>query len=101
MKNTTDLEYKLIGWKQNGQPIEPPDGIHAEDYFRDGRYIGPDTDGVEPIIQIRYENGIHMTQYFTNEQPDGWLLVGYDGVLRDIDDEGEIADAFAARMLEM
>lgn len=43
---------KVIGWKQNGQEIETPAGIHAEDFFgADGRYLGPDSDGVEPVFE--------------------------------------------------
>ena len=39
----------VVGWKRYGVEIPMPDGIHAEDYFRDGQYLGPDADGVEPI----------------------------------------------------
>lgn len=45
--------------------------------------------------RIPYEDGIHMTQYFVNDGS-GWALIGYDGVLRDIPEDGEIAEAFAA-----
>lgn len=46
MENT----YTLIGWQQDGQPIETPAGIRVEDYFSDDRYLGADADGVEPIL---------------------------------------------------
>jgi hypothetical protein len=42
---------RIIGWQQNGQPIPTPEGIHAEDFFQDGRFLGPDADGVEPIFE--------------------------------------------------
>jgi hypothetical protein len=79
MKN----EYKLISWKRNGARIEAPAGCNVSDYFRGGKYLGPDEDGVEPVLHIRYEDGVHVTQYFTNEHG-GWMLVGYDGVLREV-----------------
>ena len=41
---------QLLGWQQNGQRIETPAGINVEDYFRDGSYLGPDEDGIEPIF---------------------------------------------------
>lgn len=42
---------KLIGWRRNGERIDTPDGIHAEDYFdAQGLYLGPDEDGVEPVF---------------------------------------------------
>lgn len=44
--------------------------------------------------RLPYEDGYHMTQYFANDG-DGWYLIGYDGVARDIPDTGDIADAFA------
>ncbi len=48
-------KLKLIGWQRNGEAIPTPDGIHAEDYFRDGKYLGPDEDGVEPVFADRHE----------------------------------------------
>ena len=31
-----------------------PDGYHLDDYFdADGRYLGPDADGVEPEVMLR------------------------------------------------
>jgi hypothetical protein len=95
MKN--EIEYKVIDWQQNGKAIEPPDGFNVGDYFAHGKYLGPDSDGIEPVLQIRYEDGIHMTQYFSNEGG-AWFLVGYDGVQRDIPGTGEIAKAFADRV---
>jgi hypothetical protein len=91
---TNQASIELIGWQKNGQPIETPAGINVYDYFADGRYAGPDTDGVEPIVRIAYEDGYSMTQYFTNEGS-GWALIGADGVLRDIPEDGGIAEAFA------
>jgi hypothetical protein len=41
----------VIGWQKNGRPIPTPPGIHAEDYFSNGKYLGPDEDGVEPIFR--------------------------------------------------
>lgn len=43
-------QTKVIGWTKNGVPCEAPNGIHAEDFFRDGKYLGPDSDGVEPVF---------------------------------------------------
>ena len=41
---------QVIGWTKNGVEIEAPEGINVADYFRDGRYLGPDENGVEPIF---------------------------------------------------
>jgi hypothetical protein len=47
---------QITGWARNGQPIETPEGIHAEDFFAaDGKYLGADEDGVEPIF-VEVEN---------------------------------------------
>jgi hypothetical protein len=46
------------------------------------------------MTQIPYEDGVHMTQYFVHDG-EGWYLIGYDGVARDISDDGEIAEVFA------
>ena len=92
--DSNKIEYKVLGWRRDGAVIEVPEGIHAEDFFVSGQYAGPDGDGVEPVLHIRYEDGVHMTQKFTNEHKEGWFLIGYDGILRDIPDTGEVADAF-------
>ena len=87
--------YTVTGWQKNGERIENPAGINADDYFRNGRYIGADSEGVEPILRIAYDDGFSLTQYFTNE--DGaWALIGADGVLRDLPEDGDVAEAFAA-----
>lgn len=50
-KEIADMtQTKVIGWTKNGVPCEAPNGIHAEDFFRDGKYLGPDSDGVEPVF---------------------------------------------------
>ena len=51
MTNETKNVALVVGWKRDGVEIPTPDGIHAEDYFRDGQYLGPDADGVEPIFR--------------------------------------------------
>ena len=45
------MNMKCTGWTQNGTAIEAPEGYHAPDYFRDGKFLGPDADGIEPVIQ--------------------------------------------------
>lgn len=45
-------QINVKGWVQNGEPIEAPEGYHASDYFRDGKYLGADADGIEPVIDI-------------------------------------------------
>lgn len=91
----TQTAYAVIGWQRKGQPVETPAGINADDYFPDGRYIGPGSDGIEPIVRIAYEDGYSMTQYFVNEGG-AWALIGSDGVLRGLPEDGDVADAFAA-----
>ncbi len=46
---------RLIGWAKHGKLLQDADlaeviGYHVEDYFRDGQYLGPDQDGIEPIF---------------------------------------------------
>ena len=37
-------------WLQHGRRIDPPLGYQIEDYFRDGRYLGPDVYGIAPEL---------------------------------------------------
>ena len=37
-------------WLQHGRRIDPPLGYQIEDYFRNGRYLGPDADGIAPEL---------------------------------------------------
>lgn len=37
-------DVEAVGWT-SGDGV----GLHVEDYFRGGKYLGPDDDGVEPI----------------------------------------------------
>jgi hypothetical protein len=39
-------------WLQHGRRIDPPLGYHIGDYFRDGRYLGPDTYGIAPELSF-------------------------------------------------
>jgi hypothetical protein len=54
-ENINDLA--LIGWQKNGVRIGEDDleteGYNVEYYFRDGSYLGPDQDGVEPVFEVR------------------------------------------------
>lgn len=51
MENGYQRNQRIVGWQKYGEPIDTPEGIHAEDYFdADGRYLGPDAEGVEPIF---------------------------------------------------
>ena len=43
--------------------------------------------------KIKYDDGVHMVQYFIRDS-DGWHLIGYDGVQRDVPKKGPIRDAF-------
>ncbi len=46
---TTTSEW--IGWKQHGHKIETPEGYSVEYYFdAEGKYLGPDEDGIEPMF---------------------------------------------------
>ena len=40
------------GWQRTGRPCSGEDlqGYTVLAYFRDGQYLGPDLDGIEPII---------------------------------------------------
>jgi hypothetical protein len=41
-------------WLQHGRRIDPPLGYRIEDYFRDGRYLGPDADGIAPELSFGF-----------------------------------------------
>jgi hypothetical protein len=43
----------VTGWTKNGVRIDNSpelDGYCYADYFRDGKYLGPDQDGIEPVF---------------------------------------------------
>ena len=37
-------------WLQHGRRIDPPLGYHIGDYFRNGKYLGPDVYGIAPEL---------------------------------------------------
>lgn len=37
-------------WLQHGRRIDPPVGYHIGDYFRNGKYLGPDVYGIAPEL---------------------------------------------------
>ena len=52
-----DREYDVdaldfAGWlTEDGEFAECVDGLHYADFFRDGRYLGADADGVQPLFR--------------------------------------------------
>ena len=46
-----------VGWQEGGQKITTPlAGYNCWDYFDDWwRYLGPDTEGIEPIFEYTSE----------------------------------------------
>jgi len=54
MKLVTGRQYKLntlklMGWTDGGGAEH--EGYNACDYFRNGIYLGPDDDGIEPLFK--------------------------------------------------
>jgi|GEM_PF-6994428 len=51
---TPTNDRKLVGWGGASAAINT-DGYHAEDYWQDGEYLGPDIHGVYPIYETTGE----------------------------------------------
>ena len=63
-------------WLQHGRRIDPPLGYQIEDYFRDGRYLGPDADGIAPELSGLASTHAHRGR----RNPDPGALVAGPGL---------------------
>jgi hypothetical protein len=49
---TKKTDLKFVGWQQNGLEIDTPYGYDESCYWdADGKYLGPDADGIEPLYE--------------------------------------------------
>lgn len=47
----------LVGWRNEAGEIDAPEGYIAEHFWNsDGKYLGPDANGIIPVYAIRGDN---------------------------------------------